>query len=50
MRFNNLLVRALSAAVATVLLNGSVLGAFAHVAGAHAAHGAHGATDARAWA
>ena len=47
MRFNNLFVRALIAAVATVLLNGSVIGAFAHVA---SAHGANVATDARAWA
>ena len=46
-RFNNLFVRALTALVATVLLNGSVIGAFAHAAGAH---GANVATHARAWA
>ena len=47
MRPNNVIARALSAVLVTVLLNGSVIGAFAHVA---AAHGANVATEARAWA
>jgi hypothetical protein len=37
MRFNNLLARALSAVLVTVLLNGSVVAAFAHVATARGA-------------
>ena len=47
MRLNNLFIRALSAVVATVLLNGSVIGAFALVAGPR---GANVATDTRTWA
>ena len=46
-RLNNLFIRALSAVVATVLLNGSVIGAFALVAGTR---GANVATDTRTWA
>ena len=37
MRFNNLVSRAFSAVLVTVLLNGSIIGAFAHVAGANSA-------------
>ena len=40
MRFNNVLVRALSAVLATALLNGSVMVAFAHVAATNAARAA----------
>jgi len=47
MRFNNVLVRALGAVLVTVLLNGSVIGAFTRVA---AVHGARAASDAPAWA
>jgi hypothetical protein len=46
MRFNNVLVRALSALLVTVLLNGSVVAAFTHVAVAHAARAAG---DSTAW-
>jgi hypothetical protein len=45
MRFNNVLVRALGAVLVTVLLNGSVVGAFTHVA---AEHGARAASNAPA--
>jgi hypothetical protein len=46
MRFNNVLVRALSAILVMVLLNGAVVAAFAHVA---LARGARVASDAAAW-
>ena len=35
MRFNNVLVRAVGAVLVTVVLNGSVLAAFTHVASVH---------------
>ena len=46
MRFNNVLLRALSAVLITVLLNSSLVAGFAHVAVAHASHAA---SDTAAW-
>jgi len=37
MRFNNILVRLVGAVLVSILLNGSVIAAFAHVATVHAA-------------
>ena len=45
MRFNKLIVRTLGAVLVAVLVNGSVVAAFAHVAHAR---GAHVASDAQA--
>ena len=47
MRFNKLFVRTLGAVLVAVLLNGSVVAAFAHVAHARGAQVSH---DAQAWA
>lgn len=47
MKVNNVYARALSAMLVTILLNGSVVAAFAHVA---AVRGAQLSSEARAWA